>query len=59
MHCVDIHAYLPLLAGAADHTAKCKAGEYPEFAASLANICYVSVTVAWSVGGHGFVIPCH
>ena len=37
--------YLPLLPGATDHTAKCEAGEHQELAASLANICYVSVLV--------------
>ena len=39
---VDIHAYVPLPAGATDHTAKYKAGEHLERSDSLASVCCVS-----------------
>ncbi len=39
---VDIHAYVPLLVGATDHTTKHKAGEHLEHSDSLASVCCVS-----------------
>ena len=39
---VDLLAYVPLLAGATDHTTKYKGGERLEFSDSLASVCYVS-----------------